>query len=299
MRKRWLLNLALLLVILVLAALVFYTIEEEEEENKQESPKLTDVNGDKVQNIRIERADKQAIFLMKDALGFWQMTAPFNLPAKRFYIDRLLQVLSVRDYKQLEGELNIADFKLEPPLASIKFDQLTVAFGDNAPIGYGQRYVQIKEKVYLLTDNNIYNMLNGDALTFASLSLLGNNPKIIELKMPDYHLVLKEGKWSLNSSFSSDEIDSSADAISALIDNWQKASAISVTPYHAEDSSATQGEIDVTLSDQALHLSIVSTAPDLVLARPEKGVQYQFYVNQVDKLLRLPAKKSSEESAPE
>jgi len=285
MRQRWLLNIALLLVILVLAALVFYTIEEEE--NKPESPKLTDVEADKIQNIRIERADKQAIFLMKDALGFWQMTAPFNLPAKRFYIDRLLQVLSTRDYKQLEGELNLADFKLDPPLASIKFDQLTVAFGNNSPIGYGQRYVQIKEKVYLLTDN-IYNMLNGDALTFASLSLLGNNPKITELKMPDYHLVLKEGKWILNSTFSSDEIDSSADAISALIDNWQRASAVSVAPYHA-DSSA-QGEIDITLLEQTLHFSIVSTTPDLILARPEKGVQYQFYVNQVDQLLHLPTK---------
>jgi len=291
MRQRWLLNIALLLVILVLAALVFYTIEEEE--NKPESPKLTDVEADKIQNIRIERADKQAIFLMKDALGFWQMTAPFNLPAKRFYIDRLLQVLSTRDYKQLEGELNLADFKLDPPLASIKFDQLTVAFGNNSPIGYGQRYVQIKEKVYLLTDN-IYNMLNGDALTFASLSLLGNNPKITELKMPDYHLVLKEGKWILNSTFSSDEIDSSADAISALIDNWQRASAVSVAPYHA-DSSA-QGEIDITLLEQTLHFSIVSTTPDLILARPEKGVQYQFYVNQVDQLLHLPTK-SSEASA--
>jgi len=285
MRQRWLLNLALLLVILVLAALVFYTIEEKEEK-KPESPKLTDVKA--VQNIRIERADKEAIFLMKDALGFWQMTAPFNLPAKRFYIDRLLQVLSVRDYKQLEGELNLADFKLDPPLASIKFDQLTVAFGEKSPIGYGQRYVQIKEKVYLLTDNNLYNILTGEALTFASLSLLGNNPKITELKMPDYHLILKEGKWTLNSTFSADEIDSSADAISALIDNWQKASAVSVAPYHA-DSSA-QGEIDITLLEQVLHFSIVSTTPDLVLARAEKGVQYKFYVNQVDQLLHLPSK---------
>ncbi|KHD11507.1 hypothetical protein PN36_09675 [Candidatus Thiomargarita nelsonii] len=285
MRQRWLLNLALLLVILVLAALVFSTIEKEE--NKPESPKLTDIKKEQVQNIRLERADKEAIFLMKDALGFWQMTAPFNLPAKHFYIDRLLQFLSVRDYKQLEGELNLADFKLEPPLASIKFDQLTVAFGNNSPIGYGQRYVQIKEKVYLLTDN-LYNIVSGDALAFASLSLLGNNPKITELKMPDYHLILKEGKWTLNSTFSSDEVDTSADAISALIDNWQKASAVSVAPYHA-DSSA-QGEIDITLLDQVLHFSIVSTTPDLVLAQAEKGVQYKFYVNQVDQLLHLPTK---------
>jgi hypothetical protein len=290
MRQRWLVNIALLLVIVVLGGLVFYTLEQDK---KPESPKLTDL--EVVQNIHIERADKDAISLMKDALGIWQMTAPFNLPARGFRIERLLQILSARDYKQLEGELNLAELKLDPPLASIKFDQLTIAFGDNSPIGYGQRYVQVNQKVYLLTDD-IYDLLNGDALAFASLSPLGDNPKITELKMPDYHLILKEGKWGLTSTFSSDERDTSADAISALIDNWQHASAINVERYDA--ASEAQGEIDITLSEQALHFRIVSTTPDLVLARPEKGVQYKFYVNQVDKLLHLPTKSKVGDKSP-
>lgn len=289
MRQRWWLNLALLVVILILVALIFYTIEQEKPE---ELPPLTDLAAEKVQNLQIERADKEPILLMKDALGFWQMMAPVNLPAKNFHIDRLLQILSARDYKLLDADdkLNLAEFNLEPPLASIKFNQLTVAFGNSSPIDYGQRYLLINQKVYLLTDS-VYYLLNDDALTFASLSPLGNKPKMTELKMPNYHLVLTEGKWTLTTTFSSDDIDTSADALSGLINNWQQASAFNIEPYDA--NSPAQGEIDITLLgvEQPLHFTIVSTTPDLVLALPEKAVQYQFPVSQADKLLHLPTKK--------
>ena len=293
MRKRWLLNLTLLGVILVLVALVIYTNEQEK---PIEQPKLTDLDAGKVQNIRIERADKEPISLMKDALGFWQMTAPFNLPVNSYQVDRLLQTLSERDYKSLEaGNLNLADFKLSPPLASVKFDQLTVAFGDNSPLDDRQRYVRVLKKIYLLTDR-LYYILSSDALTFANRSLLGNNPKITELKMPDYHLLLKEDKWTVTTALSSNEIDTSQDALNALIDRWQHASAYNIERYDAK--SQAQGEIAITLlgQEQPLHLTIVSKTPDFVLARPEKGVQYKLSVIQVDKLLHLPTEPKSTKS---
>lgn len=287
MRQRWLLNLALLSLMLILGGLVFYTIEQDK---TTESPKLTDIEVDKVENIRIVRANKEPIVLMKDALGFWQMTAPFKLPATHFKVDSLLRQLSETDYQLLEADnLNLADFQLEPPLASIKFDQLTMDFGNNSPLDYGQRYVRVNQKLYLLKDTVFYS-LNNEALTFANRSLLGNNPKLTELKMPDYHLVFKDDKWTVTTTFSADEIDTSQDALNTLIDNWQNASAYDVEPY--QPNSPTEGDIDITLlgQEQSLHLTIVSKTPDLVLARPEKGVQYKLSMTEVDKLLHLPTK---------
>ncbi len=284
MRQRWLLNLALLVIAAVLAGFVFYTLEQDE----QLLP-LTDLKAEKVQSIRIERANKEPIFMMKDAQGFWQMATPFNLLGNQFQIERLLQILSERDYKKIEAEnLNLTELQLDPPLASIRFNQVTVEFGDSSPIDYGQRYVQLNKKVYLIKDNLFYT-LNDDALIFASTSPLGNAPKITTLKMPNYHLVLKEGKWTLTSTFSSDDIETGADALSTLIDNWQHALAFSVEPYK---ESPGQGEIEITLlgQDEPLRFVIVSTTPDFVLARPDKAVQYQFPINQVDKLLHLPTK---------
>ncbi len=296
MRQRWLQNLILLGVVLVLGALVFYTTEKDK---STELPKLTEIETDKVQNIRIERAGKGPISLIKDAGGVWQMTAPFNLPANSFQVDRLLQILSEREYKPVEADnLNLAELKLEPPLASLKFDQVIVAFGDSSPLGYGQRYVQVNNKVYLLSDTLYYTVI-GDVLKFVSLSPLGDNPKITALKIPDYHLVLKEDKWTLTSTVSSDDIDTSADALSSLIDNWQKASAYKVELY--DTKSIAEGEIDITLQgqEQPLHFIIVSKAPDLVLARQAKSVQYQLSVTQIDKLLHLPTKPKSEDASAE
>jgi len=287
MRQRWLLNIALLGAVLILGTLV-YTLEQKE---PAELPKLTTLEADKVQNIRIERADAEPISLLKDNLGLWQVTAPFKLPANSFRVERLLKILAERNYQKLEADnLNLAEFKLEPPLASIKFDQLTVAYGDNSPMNDGKRYLLVNQNVYLVTDT-VYHSIIDDALVFANLSPLGNNSKITELKMPDYHLVLKEGQWMLlSSTFSTEEIDTSKDKLNALIENWQNASAYKVQRYDAKEAAI--GKIEITLlgKEQPRHLTIVTKSPNLVLAWPAKGVQYQFTANQVNKLLHLPTK---------
>jgi hypothetical protein len=296
MRQRWLLNIVLLIVILVLGGVVFYTLEKEK---PTEAPKLTEIETDKVQDIRIERAEKTPIFLRKDTNGFWQMTEPLELPANSIRADRFLRILSERDYKQLESsELNLADFKLEPPLASVKFDQFTVAFGEQSPMGNGKRYMLVDKKVYLLTDT-AYHSVTNDAVKFAHLSPLGNNPKIRALKMPNYDLVLKKGDWVLTSTFSEDEIDTSTDAINTLIDNWQIAQAYNIEVYEVDNQ--TEGDINITLlgQEEPLHFVIVSTSPDLVLARSDKGVQYQLSVSQVDKLLHLPTQQANTTSPEE
>jgi len=285
MQKRWLINIILLVVVIVLGLLVFYTLEQ----NKPiiES-KLTDLDSKTVQSIHIERLNENPITLQKDSADFWQITAPIELPANDFQTENLLRILALREYTKIASS-NLAEFKLDKPLATIKFDQLTVAFGDSSPLNH-QRYMQIGDNVYLIRDAWYY-YLTGDALAFASLSLLGNNPKITELEMPDYHLKLQNTKWTLDSTFTSTDIDNSTDALSALIDNWQHASAYDVKTYVDEDITDKE-QIKITLlgQSQPLLFIIMSKSPDLVLARPEKGVQYHLSGTQNDSLLQLPIK---------
>jgi hypothetical protein len=291
MRQRWLFNLALLIIIAILGAFVYYTMESEKE---PESPKLTDLEANTVQNIHIERAAEKPISLMKDG-QYWQMIEPFNLPANTFRIENLLEILSEREYKELEVK-QLADFGLEPPLATIKFDQLTVAYGDSSPMRDSKRYVQINQKVYLISDTTYHSIVR-EATNFIALSPLGHQPKIKELKMPDYHFVLNEGQWTLTSTFSADEIDTRQDAINALIENWERLSAFNVKHYFeetSEEESATDIEITLVSQEQPIRLAIISKKPDLILARPAKGIQYEFSMNQVDSLLHLPTKKKEE-----
>jgi hypothetical protein len=295
MRQRWILNLVLFGFILILAGIALYTQEQED----AELPKLTDLEAEQVQNIRIERLNQSAIVFKKEAKNVWQMTSPFKLPANDYRIERLLELLSHREYTALAStELNLAELKLNPPLASVTFNDLKIAWGDISPINRAQHYIQINDKkVYVLTDTN-YQQISGDVVSFISLSLLGKEAKIEALKMPDYDLALKEGKWMVNTTFSDKEIDTSQDAINSLISNWQEVQAYHVERY---DDLPTEGDIEISLKEhkQPLHFNIVSLSPALVLARPDKGIQYQLSTVQVDKLLHLPSQNPSENQSSE
>jgi hypothetical protein len=285
MRKRWLINIVLLCVIVILGGLVYYTTEQEKA--NQQLTKLTKLDPNKVQLIRIERADKAKISLMKDKSEIWQMLTPFQLSANMIHINRLLQILSDRKYKELDVS-KLAELKLDPPLAKVTFNKFTIAFGDSSPMRDHKRYILIDNKVYLVTDN-FYNSLTQNATSFVSLAPLGLNSKIMELKLPDYHLAFKEKQWTLISSkFSDKEVETNQDALAGLIDQWQRLQAFKVEAYDVKTES--QGEIEVHLvgKDHPLSFTILASKPDLILARRDKNVLYKIDNSQIDKLLQLP-----------
>ncbi len=285
MAKRWLINIILLSIILILGGLVYYTTEQEKA-NKQLT-KLTKLDANKVQLIKIEPLNGIKISFMKDKSKIWQMLTPFQLPANMILINRLLQILSERQYKKLEAS-KLAELKLDPALAKVTFNQFTIAFGDSSPMRDQQRYILIDDQVYLVTDN-FYNSLTKNPTSFVSLAPLGLNSKIIELKLPDYHLILKEKQWTLISSkFSDQQVQTNQDALAGLIDQWQRLQAFKVESYDVNTES--QGQIEVRLlgNDHPLRFTILASKPDLILARRDKNVQYKIDNSQIDKLLQLP-----------
>jgi hypothetical protein len=293
MGKRWLINIILLCIIVILGGFVYYTTEQEKAKN--EATELTKLDANKVQLIRIEPLNGIKISLMKDKSDLWQMLTPYQLPANMIRVNRLLQILSDRQYKELEvSKQNLAELKLDPALAKVTFNQFAISFGDSSPMRDQKRYIQIKDKVYLISDN-FYSSLTQNATTFLSLAPLGLKSKITELKLPDYHLVFKEKQWTLISSkFSDTEVQTNQDALAGLIDQWQRLQAYTVEPYVKAES---QGEIEVHVlgKDHPLRFTIVASKPDLILARIDKNVQYKIDNSQIDKLLQLPTATSSGE----
>ncbi|NJO14402.1 MAG: DUF4340 domain-containing protein [Thioploca sp.] len=288
MQQRWLINLILVVIIFVLGAVTLYTLEQEKK--RAQLPELTGLTAERIQTITIDRSDKEFIKLVKDDKGHWQLTKPFTLPANYFRVEKLLKILSEHHYNLVEDQqLNLADLKLDPPLATLTFDQLKIALGDKSPLDDGQRYIQINPKVYLITDTLFYSV-NDDAVEWVGLSLIGEQPKITELKLPNYHLIQKEQRWVVDTTLPTEEIDTGQDALNTLIGNWQDLQAFNVERY--QSNSVAQGAIEITLAGetQPLHFDLISTAPHFVMARPDKGVQYQLPKTQVDRLLQLPTK---------
>lgn len=291
MRNRWLLNLILFVLVGVLILLIIFTPGLKKPVPEQSN--LTELNIKQVKQIRIEQADKATIELIKDAQNTWQMTAPLAVEANDFRIHSILELLATKRYKKLDASaLKMDELQLTPPKIKVTFDNLVIAMGATSPVNETQRYLQINQDVYLVADT-FYEFLSGEAVKFATLAILGKNPKISELRTPNYHLTLENGAWKLLEN-KEENVETSIDNLNAMVDNWQHAQAISVNPYQA---NSQQGEAVVKLGDRTITLQIISIAPEFILALPEKKIQYQLANHQVEKLLHLPIKKAAESSA--
>lgn len=293
MRTRWLFNLALFGVVIILGLVAMF---EPGIKPPVKLPPLTTLSPDQVKKIRLVRPSDTVEF-ERNAQGQWQIISPVKLLANSYRLKNLLNLLEEQDYKKLAAhELKLAEIKLAPPLVQITFDQLTVAFGETSPLKDGKRYIQLSdqpESVWVVRDN-IYQSLTEAVWSFVNLSPLGESIKLKELQLPDYHLILKEGTWTLAQPAPA-MINSSTDTLNTLIDNWQHLQAIEVAKY--DDSLPAIGEVTVTLEGQSspLKFLIQATTPDLILARPDKLVRYKIPAYQLEELLHLPNKSLSKD----
>jgi Domain of unknown function (DUF4340) len=293
MRNRWFVNLILLVMVGMLSLLIIFTPGLKKP--APELPSLTELNAKQVKLIRIEQVGKSAIELTKDAQNVWQMTVPLAVEANDFRIHSILELLATKRYKKLEvSTLKLDELQLTPPKIKVTFDSLVIAMGATSPVDETQRYVQINQDIFLVTDT-FYEFLKGEAEKFATLAVLGKNPKITELRTPNYHLTLENSTWKLLEN-KQENVETGADALNTMIDNWQHAQAINVNSYQ-DQAGAQQGEAVVKLGDRTVTLQIVSIAPEFILALPDKKIQYQLANHQVEKLLHLPIKKATETPA--
>jgi hypothetical protein len=287
MRQRWLLNLGLLLFIIGLGIFIWQLPPTPAK--TQENPKLTTRDPLQVQYLRVERVGQEAIEIKK-IQGIWQILSPLQLPAHDFRIQAILQLLSTRNYRKLDAsQVKLADLKLAPAPIKVQFDDLIMEFGDQSPMNEHLRYLKINADIYLLSDS-VHHFLNGDAVLLASLSPLGSFAKLNELQLPTLHLQLKEGRWTSLQAVDNAQ-DGGADALNTLVENWEHLQAVSVRRYHPDPNLPPQAEIILGLQNQTpLNFKIISQAPEFVLARPDKAVEYHLSQHQVNKLLSLPAK---------
>lgn len=293
-RKRWWLNALLLFIILGLTSLAIW---EPGLEKPEQFPPLINLKIEDVKTVNIERIGKETLTFNKQVTGEWQMTSPLDLSANTFRVKRLLTILGEQDYQVFPSEeLSLADIQLDPPSVILTFDQQILKLGDISPLHPDRRYVQRgdqPQQVFLVKDSLYANLLE-DAMAFVNLSILGDNPKIMSLQLPNYQLNLQDGNWKLLPD-SAEHANISADILQELIDHWRYVQALSVESY--QEGSAHQGQIVVTLQDgQVITLLIQAVHPELILARPEKKIQYHLPVEQVARLLELPPLKKEEKS---
>jgi len=278
MTTRGILNLILLLGIAALAAVVIY----QPGITPPPTPiKLTTVLPEQIKHIQIEHAGKPTLTLEKQD-GHWRITAPQALPADDGRVNsllRLVQETSQARFSARPEELH--KYKLEKPAILLTLDNLKFAFGDIDPIN-GRRYVQIGTTVHLITDMYYY-QIDADLPSFVSTRLLPEHASITALTLPALSLSRDtQDHWQLRP----EQAGISSDAIQALIDSWGNSSALWVKRY---EKGTAQDSITVRFATpaQELRFDIMAKQPELILARPDIGMQYHLSPESAKTLLEL------------
>lgn len=278
MTTRGILNLLLLLGVAALGLVVIY-----QPGIKPPPPpvKLTTLQPDQITSIRIDHVGRPAIIMEKQA-GHWRITAPRPLPGDDGRINSLLRLVQETSQARLPAKpADLRKYKLDHPNIRLTFDKTVFAFGDTDALN-GRRYVQVGDTVHLITDMYYY-QLDGDLASFVSTHLLPDKATITALTLPAVTLQRDaQGHWQMQP----EKPGVSADAIQTLIDAWRQGNALWVKPYK---SGVSQGSVTVTLANPAetLHFDIMATQPELILARPDIGMQYHLSPDNAKTLLDL------------
>ena len=288
MKRNTLVNLSLLIVI---GVLVLLTVYEPGIEKPPEAPLLLSLKREEVKHILIRRDGQETVELEKGDNGKWQLLQPIRIAASSFRIDSLLRITENKSLNRFVAEpAKLAGYQLDKPGVELTLNgTVKLAFGAATPLDQ-RRYVLLDNQVHLITDNLYYFMISSWP-TFVSMIPLPEKGSISALQLPDLKLQWQENRWQVEPK---QEIDS-ADNITALLDAWKFAAATSVKVYDGKKGE----KITVKFKDdeQPVQLIITAREPDLVLARPELGIEYHFPAELADKLLTLPGKQKENQAA--
>jgi hypothetical protein len=281
MGKRVLLNVWLAVALL---ALVWVVWKEPGHAPKPPVAKLTAMSPAAANKIVITNHNG-TIILIKQA-GAWQLAEPVKVAANGVRVDDLLELLQTNSLSQFPAAGHkLSEYGLAKPAVRLKLNDTEILFGGVTPVGQ-QRYVQLGDTIHMIADRYMFE-LTGNAAAWVSRNLVPPGAQIDALQLPDRKLSRNDkDEWS--------EVPAqkgiTSEILQGLVKEWHEAQAVRVAPY---EKHASQGEVVITLAGQSqpLRFQIVARKPELVLARPEIGMQYYVASEQADRLLSVQAPK--------
>ncbi len=270
MRARLWLNIGLLLLVLLLALLAYY----QPGLNPEPPVNLTSMSAQQITRLRIEPAGQAPLLLEKQA-GKWQIIEPVQMEANGLRVETVLRLAEAESLARFPAR-DLGKFKLDAPPLRVWLNDVSIAFGDSAPLDR-QRYLLLGDTVHLIA-GDVYYYLSGGLPLFASNDLLPRDAQLQSLTLPDFSLSSSNGRWVMKPAR-----EVSMDDINQFLDAWRSAQALQIRRYQAQPA---QGVITVKLDNEVLRFDIVAQQPELILARPDLGLQYHLGSGAAERLLR-------------
>lgn len=279
LRRRWLLNAALLVLIGALAWLAIYRAGQEKDVT---GPPLTTFTAGAVLQVRIERPNHPVITLEKTGAE-WTLTVPIRARANRFNVESLLRIITAPGATRFPVvAANLAKFGLDKPQSRVWYGNEEIAFGSLHPLN-NQIYVQYKDEVVLIPGHYL-----GAALfpytNFIDSRLFEENRKITAIRLPDFALTQENGAWQKQPP----DRKLTSDRLNDFAAEWQNASALGVEKYSGKEvldrieiASMRDGKTE------KLTLGILAYKPDFVLHRQDENLEYHFTEEAGKRLLNI------------
>jgi len=278
MKSRVIVNLLLLAAIIALGLVARF---EPGIESPGKSPAITVLKADDVHRIHINRPVRDDLVLVRQPPSHWQIDRPVPLPAddlKVRALARLAEQQPLRSYAT--ADMNLAELHLEPPYATAILNDTAIEFGNLEPIDK-LRYVRVRDRVYLIPDSYLPLMEVGFT-QFVRPRLFDDKARIESIRLPDLDITRTGSGWTTDPQKAV-----SVDVIQQFIDIWQDASGNIIQPANPEQSGEPV-EIHLQGQKEPVVLQVISRQPELVLSRPDWGIQYRMG-NRSEALLTLDA----------
>ena len=277
MGKRALLNIWL---VVALAVLVWVVWQEPGHPPKPAAVKLTGLTPASIDKVVI--TNRHGAIRLDKQDGEWRITEPVKVAANPARVDSLLQVAEAESVSRFPAAgKDLSAFGLAKPAVSLRLNDSELVFGGVAPVDQ-RRYVRVGDTIHLIADRYSF-ALTADAAAWVSRDLVPKGADIIALELPDAKLS-RSGKGAWTVTPAGKKI--SQDVVQAVIKAWHEAQALRVAPY---DKRPAHGKVVIRLKDgqSPLQYEIITRKPELILARPEIGMQFYLETDQVQRLLTI------------
>lgn len=275
MKSRWLVNLVLLAVIAGLGLFLYFNPKKEGTSINE--IKVSEIRPSDINKIEIEFPAKNPVVLEKQE-GHWRLVQPYPARAGDEMVGRILAVLNADSVDKFDTS-DLARFGLDNPSLCLKLDGKDVLFGTNNPVN-GRQYIAFGNSVYLVS-TQFYDAAATQVVELLDKLLLAPGEEIAGFDFSHLEqweatgLVVEHGDSAWKVSISGAKPDKAA-MDEWFGDGWKTLSARSIEPYK-RNSKETYPYFEIILKDgKRIRVEKHLESPEMILARPDEGMQYHF-----------------------
>lgn len=280
MKKRWLLNLVMLCVVAGLVAFLYLRPKQTAEQ--ESSYEITAYKLSEFNAISVEFPAKAAVTFEKVS-GLWRLSAPINMRADQVSVQRILSIIAAKSKEKITGA-ELEKFGLTNPELKLKLfrDKSNVeefTFGTHNPVT-DEQYVSHRNAVYLLS-NGYAEAASTQLVELIDKAPLKSTEKVSgfdfshleQWQESNLNVDLVEGKWKVSIAVAKPQ----QNEMNEWLDySWIHNEAKSVEMY-TPDRKITYPYFEIKLADGSkVHFDKIQESPDLLLARPDEGLIYNF-----------------------